>query len=124
MTSKDVDTPKKKKPKIQRMGMVIGLKPQYLEMYKWLHADVWPAVLQRLRDSNITNYSIYLKQPENLMFAYWEYTGKNFEADNAAIANDPVTQEWWALCGPMQRPLETRAEGEWWASMEEVFHLD
>jgi len=26
--------------------------------------------------------------------------------------------------GPMQRPLETRSEGEWWASMEEVFHVD
>jgi len=25
---------------------------------------------------------------------------------------------------PMQRPLETRAQGEWWANMEEVFHAD
>jgi L-rhamnose mutarotase len=25
---------------------------------------------------------------------------------------------------PMQKPLETRAESEWWANMEEVFHCD
>jgi len=25
---------------------------------------------------------------------------------------------------PMQEPLATRKEGEWWAEMEEVFHLD
>jgi L-rhamnose mutarotase len=25
---------------------------------------------------------------------------------------------------PMQAPLDTRAEGEWWANMEEVFHTD
>jgi L-rhamnose mutarotase len=25
---------------------------------------------------------------------------------------------------PMQKPLETRAQGEWWANMEEVFHCD
>jgi len=25
---------------------------------------------------------------------------------------------------PMQQPLDTRAEGEWWANMEEVFHTD
>jgi len=25
---------------------------------------------------------------------------------------------------PMQKPLETRATGEWWANMEEVFHCD
>jgi len=24
----------------------------------------------------------------------------------------------------MQNPLETRADGEWWAPMEDVFHLD
>jgi L-rhamnose mutarotase len=58
------------------------------------------------------------------MFGYWEYHGADFAADSAAIAADPKTQEWWALCGPMQRPLESRAEGEWWAMMEEVFHTD
>jgi L-rhamnose mutarotase len=25
---------------------------------------------------------------------------------------------------PMQEPLSTRKQGEWWAEMEEVFHLD
>jgi len=25
---------------------------------------------------------------------------------------------------PMQEPLPTRKQGEWWAEMEEVFHLD
>jgi L-rhamnose mutarotase len=40
------------------------------------------------------------------------------------MAADPRTQEWWAVCMPMQAPLETRKEGEWWAGMEEVFHQD
>ncbi|WP_417524917.1 L-rhamnose mutarotase [Marinovum sp.] len=106
-----------------RMGHVIGLKPEHLAQYKRLHADVWPEVLARLRASNITNYTIFLREPEMLMFSYWEYTGSDFEADNAAIAADPVTQEWWKVCGPMQQPLDSRAEGEWWAPMEEVFHL-
>ncbi|WP_336054961.1 L-rhamnose mutarotase [Nitratireductor sp. CH_MIT9313-5] len=109
---------------VQRMGMVIGVKPEALEEYKRLHANVWPEVLERLRKSNITNYSIFLREPENLMFSYWEYVGSDFEADNAAIAADPTTKEWWKLCGPMQAPLETRAPGEWWAGMEQVFYMD
>ncbi|WP_412551902.1 L-rhamnose mutarotase [Shimia sp. MIT910701] len=109
---------------VQRMGKVIGLKPEHMAEYKRLHAYVWLDVLARLRKSNITNYSIFLREPENLMFSYWEYTGTDFEADSAAIAADPITQDWWKVCGPMQAPLETRAEGEWWASMVEVFHLD
>jgi L-rhamnose mutarotase len=34
---------------------------------------------------------------------------------------DPVMRRWWDLMEPMQEPLPTRAEGEWWARMEEVF---
>jgi len=42
----------------------------------------------------------------------------------AKMAADPMTQKWWDICMPMQEPLETRKEGEWWAEMEEVFHQD
>jgi L-rhamnose mutarotase len=109
---------------MQRMGMCLRLKPAKVVEYKRLHAAVWPAVLARISASNIRNYSIYLKQPENLLFGCWEYHGTDFAADMAAMAADPVTQEWWAVCIPCQEPFETRAEGEWWAMMEEVFHLD
>lgn len=109
---------------MQRMGLVIGIDPAQITEYRRLHAAVWPEVLARLTTSNITNYSIFLREPESLLFSYWEYVGTDFAADDANIAADPVTQEWWKLCGPMQRPLATRAEGEWWAGMLEVFHLD
>lgn len=107
-----------------RLGSVIRLKPEHYAEYIRLHADVWPGVLARLKASNITNYSIFLKRPENLMFGYFEYTGHDFAADDAAIAADPTTQDWWKVCGPMQDPFDTRADGEWWASMEQVFFME
>lgn len=109
---------------MKRMGMTIGIRPENIPEYNRLHAAVWPSILERLSKSNITNYSIFLREPENMLFAYWEYLGKDFAADNQLIADDPNTKKWWELCGPMQVPLESRAEGDWWASMEEVFHLD
>jgi L-rhamnose mutarotase len=109
---------------MQRMGQVIGLRPEHADEYKRLHAAVWPEVLAMIARCNIRNYSIFLKQPENLMFAYWEYDGVDFAADSALMAADPRTRDWWAICGPMQEPLASRREGEWWASMEEVFHVD
>ena len=107
-----------------RYGAVIGIKPEAIAEYKRIHAAVWPDVLKQIKASKISNYSIYLKEPENLMFAYYEYHGTDHDADMAAMAADPRTQEWWAVCMPMQAPLETRKEGEWWAGMEEVFHID
>ncbi|HEV7284829.1 L-rhamnose mutarotase [Kaistia defluvii] len=109
---------------MQRMGNVIGLQPDAIAEYKRLHADVWPGVLAKIADCNIRNYSIYLKEPENLLFAYFEYHGTDFAADSAKMAADPTTQEWWSVCMPLQKPLDTRREGEWWAGMEEVFHVD
>jgi L-rhamnose mutarotase len=109
---------------MQRMGMVIGLKPEKIAEYKRLHADAWPDILDMISKCNIRNYSIFLKEPENLLFGYWEYHGTDFDADAAKMAADPRTQEWWDVCMPCQTPLETRKDGEWWAMMEEVFHHD
>jgi L-rhamnose mutarotase len=106
------------------MGMVIGLKPEKIAEYKRLHADAWPDILDMISKCNIRNYSIFLKEPENLLFGYWEYHGTDFDADAAKMAADPRTQEWWDVCMPCQEPLDTRKDGEWWAMMEEVFHHD
>lgn len=105
-----------------RHGSVIRVRPEKLEEYKRLHADVWPKVLRMIHDCHIRNYSIYHK--DGLLFSSFEYVGDDFDADMAKMAADPETQRWWAVCKPCHDPLPTRAEGEWWAEMEEVFHTD
>jgi L-rhamnose mutarotase len=109
-------------PKVKRYGQLIGLKPEAYEKYVEHHAHVWPGVLRTIYDCNIRNYSIFFK--DNMLFAYFEYIGEDFAADMTKMAVDPVTQEWWAIMEPMQQPIPTRKEGEWWANMEEVFHAD
>ncbi|MEW6237356.1 MAG: L-rhamnose mutarotase [Candidatus Omnitrophota bacterium] len=107
---------------MKRYGMVIKVRPEKLEEYKRLHAAVWPDVLDMIKQCHIRNYSIYFK--DGFLFSYFEYVGADFAADMAKMAADPTTQDWWSHCKPCQEPLETRAEGEWWANMEEVFHVD
>ncbi len=107
---------------MQRYGSVIRLRPEAEERYKAYHAQVWPEVLDMIRKCHIRNYSIYLK--DGFLFGYFEYHGTDYQADMAKMAADPKTQEWWAIMEPMQQPLDTRAPGEWWARMEEVFHAE
>jgi len=112
---------------MKRYGSVIGLRAEKLDEYVKLHAAVWPGVLRMIEQCNIRNYSIYLRRlPDgrHYLFSYFEYTGTDFAADMARMAADPTTQKWWSVCMPCQQPLAQRAEGEWWAGMEEVFHLD
>jgi L-rhamnose mutarotase len=105
-----------------RFGSLIKLKPEYEERYIILHKHTFPGVLDRIHKSNIHNYSIFLKV--GLLFSYFEYIGNDYEEDMARIGQDAVTRDWWKLTDPMQEPLETRKEGEGWASMEEIFHWE
>jgi len=107
---------------MKRFGQVIGVREERFDEYVEYHAAVWPGILKMIHECNIRNYSIFFK--DGLLFAYFEYVGNDFDADMAKMAADPKTQEWWDIMMPMQAPLDTRAEGEWWANMDEVFHTD
>ena len=112
---------------MKRYGWVIGVRDDKIDEYKRLHADVWPGVLDMIKQCHIENYSIYLRKLDDgktYLFSYLEYTGNDFDVDMAKMAADPTTQRWWEVCKPCQEPLSDCAEGQWWADMEEVFHLD
>ncbi len=107
---------------MRRFGQLIGLKSEKEELYRKYHSEIWPEIASMISECNIHNYSIFLFN--NLLFAYFEYTGSDFEGDMARMAADKKTQEWWDIMKPMQTPLDERKPGEWWADMEEVFHQD
>jgi L-rhamnose mutarotase len=113
--------------KVQRYGMVIGVKPEKIAEYRKLHAAAWPGVLAKIKECHIRNYSIYLREVEPgqyLLFSYFEYTGSDFAADMARMAADPETQRWWKATDPCQTPIPTRLDKEFWSRMDEVFHAD
>lgn len=107
---------------MKRFGQMIRLKPEGAKEYIRLHSKVWPGVTSMISACNLRNYSIFFK--DNYLFTYFEYTGPDFDADMAKMASDPETQRWWDVVKPLMEPLETRSPGEFWANMEEIFHLD
>lgn len=116
-------TPKK----VQRFGWVTGLRPEKASYYKDLHAHPTPAVNRMIKDCNIRNFSIYAREigGKEYLFAYLEYTGKDFPSDMKKMAADPATVAWWKKTDPCQSPLpDARANGKIWSDMTEVYHLD
>ena len=109
-------------PGVCRIGSVIGLADEGAEEYVRLHADVWPDVLDALRKANVSNYSIFRRG--DLLFSYMEYAGLRPGRRYGGMAADPATKRWWDVVMPLQRTLRASVEEDWWAPMEEVFHLD
>lgn len=105
---------------MQRYGQIIKIKPEKIAEYKSLHAKPFKAVCAMIKECNIQNYSIYLFG--EYLFAYFEYTGTNFEADMQKMANDEETKKWWKLTDPCQ--ISLGYAGQKWLDMEELFHLD
>jgi L-rhamnose mutarotase len=106
-------------PRVRRFGQVIELRPEKIDEYKRLHAG--PGVRDLLRQANLRNFAIYLKQFDDgryFEFAYYEYTGSDFEADMAWLGAQPANQAWLAQCDPMQIPLAGETS---WAAMDEIF---
>lgn len=108
-------------PPVRRFGQVIKVKPEKIAYYKELHAHPWPCVLEKIREANIRNYSIYIQ--DTLLFAYFEYVGTDFEADMKKIAADTCTQRWWRETDPCQTSLDSTGKA-WWLNMTEVFHTE
>lgn len=113
--SETKDMTEKNETVTKRSGSLIKVRPEFEERYIILHKHTFPGVLESIRRSNIRNYSIFLR--DGVLFSHNEYVGSNYDADMKAIG-DETTKEWWKLTDPMQEPLPTRKEGEWWAEME------
>jgi L-rhamnose mutarotase len=109
---------------MKRLGAVIGLKKECLEEYKRIHVKLWPEIEQAIKDAGIRNYSIYYNDGQ--LFGYFEYHGPDaeFAERMKRLAAAPRMREWWDVTEPLQIPRADRAAGDWWTSMEEVFHLD
>lgn len=79
---------------MRRVGQVIDARPDRIEEYERLHAAVWPGVLEAIHRANIRNYTIYRHGTR-----LFDYVGDDYAGDMAAMAADPIVQEWWTLTG-------------------------
>jgi L-rhamnose mutarotase len=112
--------------KVRRFGQVIGLKPDKQTIYNMLHAHPWKPINKMIRQCHIQHYSIYETELEGklYLFAYFEYTGGDFEADMAKMAKDETVRAWWQLTDPCQIRLPGTPEAEQWRQIPQVYHLD
>jgi len=95
------------------------LKPEKIEEYKALHANVWPDVLKTIKDCKLQNYSISIMG--NMVVSYFEYTGEDFEADMAKMDADPITLEWWKHTKPC---FVGHDQGVYYEDLEEIFYFE
>lgn len=108
---------------MRRFGLACRLRPEKREQYLELHASVWPGVEATITECGIRNYTIFLRG--DVLFGYYEYVGSDYAADQARMAADPITREWWSQTDPCQYGFDPEAaDGVRWQEFDEIWHLD
>jgi L-rhamnose mutarotase len=100
---------------VRRMGSVFALNADNETLYRQLHADAWPGVIEGLKGAGLQNYSLFIAElaGQKYVIGYFEYVGDDFEASMAALDVDADTRRWLETlapcgqedveCGPMER---------------------
>ena len=96
--------------------------PALIAEYEEWHRQVWPEILQSIRESGIEQMEIY--RYANRLFMIMEVNESfSFEAKAAADAASPKVQEWETLMWNYQQALPQAKPGEKWVMMDEIFQL-
>jgi L-rhamnose mutarotase len=104
-----------------RICFLLKIRPDRVDEYKARHAEVWPEMLNALRDTGWRNYSLFLC-PGGLLVGYLEAV--NFEKCCADMKNHPVNARWQAEMSQFFELRTGDTVDDTMYPIEEVFHLD
>jgi L-rhamnose mutarotase len=104
-----------------RVCFLLKVRAEKVEEYRRCHAQVWPEMLEALRETGWHNYSLFLR-PDGLLVGYLETP--DFDRARAAMKEHPVNSRWQAEMAPYFEALGSGTADESMIPLAEVFHLD
>ena len=104
---------------MKRNAFKMQMKPGFEREYKKRHDEIWPALSKLLKDSGISDYSIFLDQETNTLFAIQKQEG---DASSQDLGSDPVVQKWWEYMADIMESNEDFSPVT--VPLTEVFYLE
>jgi len=68
------------------------LKPGCEVEYEKRHRAIWPELVELLKATGVSEYSIFWDKETNLLFAVQEQGGESGSQD---LGTDPIVKKWW-----------------------------
>ena len=104
---------------MKREAFKMYLKPGCKEEYRRRHAAIFPELKKLLSDTGVRNYSIYLDEETDTLFAYQEVEGQSGSQD---LGTNPIVQRWWAYMADI---METNPDNSPVSiPVPAMFHMD
>ena len=95
------------------------LKPGFAAEYKKRHDEIWPELKQLLSDSGVSDYSIFLDEETNTLFAVQSVSGAGGSQN---LGQNPIVQKWWAYMADIMETNEDSSPVS--VGLAEVFYME
>lgn len=94
------------------------LKPGFTAEYKKRHDEIWPELSALLKNNGISDYTIFLDEETNILFAVQQQNGSSSQD----LGITEIVQKWWAYMADI---MDTNPDNSPISKpLLQVFHLD
>ncbi|MEI8113821.1 MAG: L-rhamnose mutarotase [Bacteroidia bacterium] len=101
-----------------RLAFKMHLLEGQKEEYKKRHDEIWPELSQLLKDAGISEYSIFLDEETNTLFAFQKVSGSGSSQD---LGQTEIVQKWWAFMADIMKTNPDHSPVT--VALEEVFYM-
>lgn len=78
---------------VEKYAFKMQLNPGMEAEYKKRHDEIWPELVELLRNAGVSDYSIHLDPQTNILFGV---LSRSEDHTMAALPDHPVMKRWWA----------------------------
>lgn len=105
---------------MRKVAFKMKLFPGKKEEYVRRHNEIWPELKQLLKENGISDYSIYLDEETNILFAVQKIDEESISSQD--LGENPVVQKWWAQNVDIMETNDDHSPVT--IQLTEVFHMD
>ena len=104
---------------MKRVAFKMKLKPGFEKEYQVRHDKIWPELAEELSKAGVSDYSIFLDEETNILFAV-QILSDNNTSDN--LPQTDIVKKWWDYMSDIMEvnPDNSPVVKE----LKEVFHQD
>ena len=104
---------------MKRMAFKMHLNEGQKEIYKERHDQIWPELKKLLKDAGVSEYSIFLDEETNILFAFQKVSGEGGSQD---LGKTEIVQKWWAYMADVMKTNPDNSPVS--VELEEVFFME
>ena len=104
---------------MQRLAFKMYLNEGQKQEYIKRHDEIWPELKKLLKDAGVSEYSIFLDEETNILFAFQKVSGDGGSQD---LGQTEIVQKWWAYMKDVMKANPDNSPVS--VPLEEVFYME